>query len=1149
MKKNKMLIAVFAVLALAGVLLIGASMDFGGPLVVSKAREAVRELLGAELSVGEVRGNPIKGYTLEDVAIVKGKKTLLAAGYMGAKVRVASLLSGSPKLQLLSLGKVNLDADRVAAQVAAMDFAAAGGGDMPVEKVMLENSTISSRWVTARVNTLGLSFSGKTIASDMDMTVNAVPVKGKISAVLDGSIVTVTALDLAVGEGKLSATGKVAPELDVTGEAEGLDLKELIAFWPVVPPEGFEGKVSASFTGKGQWNSPALAGTVDYSGKALLGYPVESVKGKWAFAEKKLSVTDLDARVLSMPLQGRMTLAMGKEAPEVDLVLSGTKIDIGQLNQLYPQLADVSGEVDKFTISLAGTSAKLDGVVEFSAPTIRAYGYTVSNTAAQVKVSPKEARVSGKSSFEGAPVTLQGTVNDYMSAPKLNLTANIRSFNLSAVAKLFPQMKELAPEGKANGDFVIKGTAASPQISGKIWSDKLTVKTEVLENPVAVFAMKGEQVALERVSALVRGTPLSASGTYGPDRKLNLTVSIEKVQPGALAAFLPAMAGYDLKGTVSGQGKITGTTASPKIDLNFSSPSLGVAGLAAFKDLKGETSLAGDMAAMGKADLDLVLSAGSATVMDLALSNLAGKIKKTGSTLNITSLTAASGKGSLSGAGTVTLPAGQNPGAVDLTIAVKGADLAALSSAAGTAMPLGGAVDGTIAVKGPLTNPSVNVQATSPRVSVAGMAGTDVALALTGSAERMTIDSFSASFGGGTLSGTGTAELKGAPVVTVDLAAKDLDLKALTSGMKDAAALGISGRVNGSFKGRFAGTSGKGEGVLTSPEITARGLKMTNISAPLVLDGTALATRGATGTFYGGTIRSKETLNLDTFKFTENLTFEGVDVNAVLQAYTGGLDGSVTGRARGEASLSGSLTPNMTYSGKGKATIGSGTVSGFRGLQVATALYGTSGVRYERVVIPFTLGTGKITLEKGTEATAPANDRLYTYLTAQGPVGPKGALDLQAAGNVNIQVLNALAGGAIGGLTAGSLEDALRGILGGAQQGLEKADFRDISFRIGGTVDDPKMSNLKVAPGAAAPQGTPAAPAPVQPPKSIEQKVLDQIIKPNQPAPAPAQPPAPAPAPAPVPPPETSPVNPPQQEEPKKPEDYLKEKLLDAIFK
>ncbi len=1202
MKNNKMLIAVFAVIALAGVLLIGGSMDFGGPLVVSKAREAVRELLGAELTVGGVRGNPFKGYTLEDVAIVKEDKLLVSAGYMSAKVKFTSLLSGSPKLDLLSLGDVKLDADRLASQVAAMDFAEGGGGDMPVEKVMLENSTISSRWVTATVNTLGLSFSGKTIASDMDMTVNAIPVKGKASAVLDGPAVRITALDITVGEGSLSASGSVAPELDVAGEAKGLNLKELIAFWPVVPPEGFDGKVSASFTGKGQWNAPALAGTVDYEGKSLLGYPVELVKGKWAFAEKKLSVTDLNARVLSMPLQGRMTLAMGKDAPEVDLLLSGTKIDIGKLNKLYPQLADISGEVDKFSISLAGTSTKLNGVVEFSAPTIRAYGYTVSNTAAQIKVSPKEAKVSGKSSFEGAPVTLQGTVNDYMTAPKLNLTANIRSFNLAAAAKLFPQMKELAPSGSANGDFVIKGTAASPQISGKIWSDKLSVNKEVLENPVVVFALKGEQVAIERASALLRGTPLSASGTFGPDQKLNLTVSVEKIQPGTLSAFAPAIADYDLKGTVSGQGKITGTTASPKVDLSLTSPSLGIMGMATLKDVKAETSLAGDMAALEKADLDLVLSAGSAAVMDVALSNLAGKIKKTGSTLNITSLTAASGKGSLSGAGAITLPAGESQGTVDLKIDVKGADLAALSAAAGTGMPLGGAVDGTIAVTGPLANPSVKVQAASPRISVAGMAGTDVALSLTGSAEKMTIDSFSARFGGGSLSGTGTADLKGSPAVTVDLTAKDLDLKALTSGMADAGALGISGRVNGSFKGRFAGKSGKGEGVLTSPEITAMGLKMTNINAPLVLDGMALATRSVTGTFYGGTVRSNETLNMDTMKFSENLTFEGVDVNAVVQAYTGGLDGSITGLARGEASLSGSLSPNMTYSGQGKATLGSGAVSGFRGLQIATALYGTSGVQYDQVVIPFTLSTGKITLEKGTKATAPANDRLYTYLTAQGPVGPNGVLDLQAAGNVNLQVLNALAGGAIGGLSAGSLEDALRGILGGAQKGLEAADFRDVSFRIGGTMDSPKMSNLKVGPGAAAPRATPATPAPVLPPKSTEQKILEQIIKPSQPAPepqpapapapepapeeppksieqkileqiikpsqpapepqpAPAPSPAPAPAPepapvqppdftpSPVPPPEPSPVQPPQQEEPKKPEDYLKEKLLDAIFK
>ncbi|GAB1485612.1 hypothetical protein MASR2M79_06590 [Aminivibrio sp.] len=75
-----------------------------------------------------------------------------------------------------------------------------------------------------------------------------------------------------------------------------------------------------------------------------------------------------------------------------------------------------------------------------------------------------------------------------------------------------------------------------------------------------------------------------------------------------------------------------------------------------------------------------------------------------------------------------------------------------------------------------------------------------------------------------------------------------------------------------------------------------------------------------------------------------------MDVNAVLrpirEAWT-----APSCAARGKASLSGSLTPNVSYSGKGKATVGSGAMLGFRGLQVAT-LYGTSGVRYERVGHP-----------------------------------------------------------------------------------------------------------------------------------------------------------------------------------------------------
>jgi translocation and assembly module TamB len=129
----------------------------------------------------------------------------------------------------------------------------------------------------------------------------------------------------------------------------------------------------------------------------------------------------------------------------------------------------------------------------------------------------------------------------------------------------------------------------------------------------------------------------------------------------------------------------------------------------------------------------------------------------------------------------------------------------------------------------------------------------------------------------------------------------------------------------------------------------------------------------------------------------------------------------------------------------------------------------------------------------------------------------------------------------LGGLTAGSLEDALKGVLGGAQKGMEKADFRDISLSVGGTVEKPSVSNLKVAPGAQQPAAPAQKPAEQpQAPKTPEQAILEKIIKPaEKPAPAPVPAPAPTPAPAPK----------PKPEEPKKPEDILKEKLLESIFK
>ncbi|HCL78707.1 MAG TPA: hypothetical protein DIC53_01925, partial [Synergistaceae bacterium] len=838
-----------------------------------------------------------------------------------------------------------------------------------------------------------------------------------------------------------------------------------------------------------------------------------------------------------------------------------------------PNLGDLSGEVQSFSVKASGPTDALKGTIELNAPKIGARGYTLSSTVAQVKVAPGTATVSGKSLFEGAPVTLQGSVGDYMTSPKLNLTANIRAFDLAKAASLAPQAKDLALGGTVNVDVSIKGSTTTPAITGKVWSDRVSAMKEQFESPSAEFSLKGTQIAITKSSAKWRGANLSASGTANQGGAVNLTALLENIQAAGIASFYPDIAQYKIKGAATAKAVVTGTTASPKIDLTVSSASLGLMDGVAIKNLKAETSLIGDPGKLAASDIALTVGASSVSAAGMGVNDLGATVKKRGQTVTIESLSARMGKGSLSGKGTAKLAskAGEE-GTLDLAFDIANADLAALASAGGLGVPLAGTANATASVKGTFSNPSIVVKGTSPRVSVAGMTGTDVALDVSGTPKELAIEKFGAKFGGGALSATGKVRTGGAtPDVTVDLSGNDLDLAALTSGMPDAAALGISGKMNLSFAGRFAGTSGSGKGSLTSPALTVLGLKGANLKAPIGLEGNTLSMNDASLALYGGTGGGSGTIDLGTMKFQARGEVQGVDLNGLIQDYTGGLKGKVTGLTSGSANLSGTLSP-LAYSGKGSATVGEGAISGFTGLTALTALYGSSSVRYADIVVPFRLGTKQIVLEKGTRVNAHAGDRLYEYLTAEGPVGPNGALKLQCAGSINLQALNVIAGGAMGalggGLSTKSLEGILKGALGGAQESGGTADYRDVSFSVGGSTAKPSLANLKVAPGAQQEETPAAAVAPTDPavpaPKpTVQDKITDAIgdalgLPKKEPAPAPEEP-----APTPEGPiqdeegsvqptqadPEPQPEPLPEPPAPKKTEDVIKDKLLDSIFK
>ncbi len=179
------------------------------------------------------------------------------------------------------------------------------------------------------------------------------------------------------------------------------------------------------------------------------------------------------------------------------------------------------------------------------------------------------ASLSAKAVIEGSKAFLQGTISSYMKEPKLDLTANIFSVNAARVAALVPAAKNLGLSGTVNTDLAIKGSASSPQISGKVWSEKITTGKETLTSPSVSFVLGERQTSISSASAKWRGARLSASGTINDSGTLNITAKADSLQPSALYGFIPALASYRPRGNSSAQAVITGSASAPGISLSL----------------------------------------------------------------------------------------------------------------------------------------------------------------------------------------------------------------------------------------------------------------------------------------------------------------------------------------------------------------------------------------------------------------------------------------------------------------------------------------------------------------------------------------------------------------------------------------------------
>ena len=1123
---------VIIVLAVTVVILavVAMSMDLGTDMVRNTISEAVAENLDSRISIGSVKGNPFRGYKMDEIILTTDNEEVFTADRITAKVSVLSLLTGAPPVSLLEISGFASDVDRINRLIARIETGEEAG-ELPLRKIRLVDSRFSTPWAIASIKEVTLGLDASRIDTFLDVLIDDLPVRGDLDVTLSEGASSLRRMDLRIGEGRLTASGEVMPALSVKGNAREIDIARIVSFWPGANAELYKGLMSAEFSAQRSWQEPEISGNMDFSGNLIAGIPVEKASARWKFFNNRLDVADLDVFTLGFPLNGDLAFVFDpKSPPRMRVNLKGSAADLESLSRVSEKLKDMSGTLDIFSILLEGQVSEPEGQISFEARKLGFREYSASETSISARVRGGNINITGKSTFEGAPVTLGGTVSSFMRNPVASLQGTLRSLSLESVKKFVPAMQDMDLKGRFNADYKVTGPVQTLVISGKIWSDSMTLGEYALSSPSAVFDydLVGDTLSFSDMKAGWKQAAISGKGRISSlsseNREGEIVVQASNLDSAFFSSFYPPISDYRLKGDMSVEAQVKGALSSPSVTVSLLSRALSLMDSYRLTNLKADTKIT-DLKAGIPADLQLDISADSASIAGAALEALKVDLEKKAKVITVKQGSALMGTGTLSAAGSVTLDDPLERTALDLTLKAANIDLEKISLKGGEKLPFAGILTGDLAVRGRAEDPQISVSATAPFIAAAGLKAESVKMRITGDTANLKIEDLSGKVGDGSISVTG--DVRPDPFAAdLTVNGKNLGLNPLLARFEKLEPLNITGNADLAFNGQFSEKESRGTGKATSSSVRVLGMEITNITLPLDLAGNRLTSPDGTGRLYGGQVANDFALNLAGMTFYNEIEVKDTDINALLKdAFK--LEGSITGKAELFAKINGTFGEELKYTGKGLLKTGQGMISGFKLIDIVAAIHRTRGLQFESVYAPFDLQTGKLILSSETLVKAPQGDPLYQFLSASGGVGPENRLNLACNGKINIKVVNALLGGATGGLGALAVTQNIAGILQGALEGvgskMSDDDFRDVSFNIGGTFEKPGISNIKVSSAEKQEAVDKVAPAEE---KTLQEKVLEQII-PGAVPPLPQQQ---------------------QQGEPAKPGETIQQKVLEQLI-
>ena len=603
-KKTVLVVAVILgglLLGFGALLTTNMGTAFIGKILVEQARTH----LDAALTFQGLRGNPLRGYTIENLGLFKEGVPLVRIRQGFVKVNLMPLLKKSFELDRIELRDFQVFPQELAPLVEPLR-------DLPPELLRPLGGTYLELLQQGDTFSLGgkLQYGTLPLEGEGVFRVTHSPQRGMERVEMQRGEVT-------LGVGGFRAEGLLFPHFDLRGELETANLEAFLKALDIPQGAGLALPLTAflELSGTGA-EDLALSGRLLTESGVLFGVPLGVSVCDFSWGDNRLEMQIPEFRPGGIPFQGYGSYQFyekpGVALPGVfSLFLSAENIPLEELRSMFPAASDIplGGTVEQGTIQITGKDGDFQGDAQLYAPRVSLGDESFEELKMQIKLRERNTlHITARGEGWGGTLALSGKGS--FPGPSLDLSFNSKGLRLERLQKFIPPLQGYPLRGDLHLGGTVRGKPGSLIIAGELESPKLALLHAFVDDLRIPYSYreKEQSLTLQKATARIDQGSLHLDGMFrnlkAPSPTGEGALELRQVPLASLGSWFPEMKDAGLKGELTLKASFRGPLSAPALEGTAYVPVLTLSGWYGAAACQGGcgSRFGGDAQASGGAD-------------------------------------------------------------------------------------------------------------------------------------------------------------------------------------------------------------------------------------------------------------------------------------------------------------------------------------------------------------------------------------------------------------------------------------------------------------------------------------------------------------------------------------------------------------------